>query len=236
MPQEGVVVESFGTFIQGIFGIGGETFGQLEIITDDLTAEISSTLIKDEHKGKILAGGALITIEAIQAAIKAGAKGIVTGGISDTDLRKFLGYDLGVAITGSEKLGVTLVITEGFGKIPMADKTFSLLKMNTGKKASINGATQIRAGVIRPEVIIPLLDKKEMGDSKEVMSIGGMKIGSLVRIIREPRFGEKAKVVALPVELQKVQSETKVRVLEVELPDGTRWTLPRANVEVVEVS
>ena len=30
-----------------------------------------------------------------------------------------LGYDLGVAVTGSEKLGLTLIITEGFGEIAM---------------------------------------------------------------------------------------------------------------------
>ena len=38
----------------------------------------------------------------------------------------------------------------------MAERTFSLLKSLEGKTASINGATQIRAGVIRPEVIVPL--------------------------------------------------------------------------------
>ncbi len=236
MPEEGVIVETFGTFIQGIFGIGGETFGPLEIIEESTDEVLDSSKIKDDHKGKILAGGALVPYDFIQAAIKAGVKGIVTGGIDDADLRKFLGYDLGVAITGSEKKGITLVITEGFGKIPMADKTFNLLKAGAGREASINGATQIRAGVIRPEVIIPMLDRINEGPSKETQETGGMQIGSLVRIIREPHFGAKARVVALPVELQQVESETRVRVLEVELEDGTRWVLPRANVEVVEVS
>lgn len=235
MPGEGVVVESFGTFIQGIFGVGGETFGDLVLITDNPHDEMDKSKISKDHKGKILAGGALVTYDFIREAIKVGAKGIVSGGIGDEDLKKFLGYDLGVAITGSEKKGISIVITEGFGKIPMADKTFELLKMNAGRKASINGATQIRAGVIRPEVIIPTLDLRDKGVSKETESAGGMQVGTIVRIIREPRFGEKAKVVSLPVELQKVQSETRVRVVEVELKDGTRWTIPRANVEVVEM-
>lgn len=236
IPEEGCIVESFGTFIQGIFGIGGETFGELVMISDDPDMTIDASTIKDAYKDKIIAGGAIVTYEGVQAAVKAGVRGIVTGGISDADLRHFLGYDLGVAITGSEKLGVSLVTTEGFGKIPMADKTLGLLKMNAGRKASINGATQIRAGVIRPEVIIPLLNRKEEGLSKENEATGGMQIGTIVRIIRQPRFGEKAKVIGLPVELTVVQSETKVRVLDVELEDGTKWTLPRANVEVVELS
>jgi hypothetical protein len=41
----------------------------------------------------------------------------------------------------------------------MAQRTFELLKSLTGKKTSINGATQIRAGVMRPELIVPV-DKK----------------------------------------------------------------------------
>ena len=43
-------------------------------------------------------------------------------------LRRLLGYDLGVAITGQEDLGVTIVVTEGFGRIAMAKRTDHPLK------------------------------------------------------------------------------------------------------------
>jgi hypothetical protein len=55
-----------------------------------------------------------------------------------------------------------------------------------------------------------------------------------VRIIRQPNFGRIGKVTALPVELQDIETEAKVRVLEVELDDGRRVLLPRANVEIIE--
>ena len=48
----------------------------------------------------------------------------------------------GVAITGTEHVGFTLILTEGFGTIPMAQKTFKLLSAHAGEKASISGATQ----------------------------------------------------------------------------------------------
>jgi len=60
-----------------------------------------------------------------------------------------------VEATGTEQVGFTLILTEGFGSIPMAGKTFALLSAHAGQPASISGATQIRAGVIRPEIIIP---------------------------------------------------------------------------------
>lgn len=232
MPNEGVIVETFGSFMQGIFGVGGEMVGELATFSDDPGRVLETSDITDAYKGKVLIGGSLVTYETLQAAIKAGIIGIITAGFDDADLKKFLGYDLGVAITGSEELGLTLVVTEGFGKIRMADKTFNLLRKSVGKKASINGATQIRAGVIRPEIIICSLDLKDKTESIGEES-GGMSLGSTVRVIREPRFGELAKVVSLPVPLTKVQSETKVRVVEVEFRDGKRWMLPRANVEII---
>jgi hypothetical protein len=34
IPKEGVVVETEGSFVQGIFGIGGETHGEIKIVTE----------------------------------------------------------------------------------------------------------------------------------------------------------------------------------------------------------
>ncbi len=61
-----------------------------------------------------------------------------------------------------------------------------------------------------------------------------LEIGTVIRIIRQPHFGRIAKVTALPEELTKVESETLVRVLEAEFEDGSKVSLPRANVEVIE--
>ncbi|HAZ63273.1 MAG TPA: hypothetical protein DCZ72_06655, partial [Armatimonadetes bacterium] len=70
------------------------------------------------------------------------------GSILDADLRAILGHDIGVAITGEEAVPATLILTEGFGDVAMADRTWNLLHSLVGRSASIAGATQIRAGVI----------------------------------------------------------------------------------------
>jgi hypothetical protein len=232
IPKEGVVIETIASFIQGIFGIGGETRGELLTVANDPNEVLTAAMIKPEHKGKVLIGGSLAEEPALRAAAAAGVQGVVVGGIEDATLKAFLGYDIGVAITGSEKCGVTLIVTEGFGRMRMADRTFNLLKSLNGKVASINGATQIRAGVIRPEVIVPSAD--QTSDIKSGVAEGGLTVGMAVRIIREPHFGALGKVSALPVALQEIETESKVRVLEVELDDKTRVVLPRANVEIIE--
>jgi hypothetical protein len=232
LEEEGVVVETIGTFVQGIFGIGGESNGILVRVAKSPSYVLTVDDISPDYKDKVLIGGSLITCEVLKKAVECGCKGVIVGGIADRDLRDFLGYDIGVAITGSEQKGITLIITEGFGKINMATRTFDLLCANEGKKASINGATQIRAGVLRPEVIIP--SNEELTEIEDEVMTKGIEVGSKIRVIREPHFGKIGKVVALPSELQLIETGAKVRIFEVELDDGTRTTLPRANVEIIE--
>lgn len=233
---EGVAVESEATFIQGIFGVGGETVGEIKTVTDDPSKILSPEDMGGDCEGKVLIGGSLVTTPAINRAIEVKARAIVVGGIADKDLKDFLGYDIGVAITGSEEKGITIVITEGFGKMRMADRTFNLLRSKAGLKASVNGATQIRAGVMRPEVIVPLgaVEGKPRAMAGGPTQEQGLVAGSLIRVIREPYFGRLAKVTALPADLQQLETEAKVRVLEAELEGGGRVILPRANVEMIE--
>ncbi|MBN2537325.1 hypothetical protein JXB37_03500 [candidate division WOR-3 bacterium] len=232
LENEGVVVETEASLVQGIFGVGGEVRGEIKLVTDDPGEPLEAKQLTDDCAGKIVVGGSLITPGAIEQALKVKARALVAGGVEDATLKTFLGYDIGVAITGSERKGLTLIVTEGFGRMRMADRTFKLLKSLEGRTASANGATQIRAGVIRPEIVVPHADAATETKSSAVE--GGLELGMAVRVIRQPNFGRIGTVTALPVELRQVESEARARVLEVELEDKTRMTLPRANVEIIE--
>lgn len=233
IENEGVVIETTASFVQGIFGVGGEVIGVLKMAVNSPEEELTPDKIPEDAKDKIIVGGAFVTHEALEIARKKGAKAVVAGGIDDVNLKTFMGYDIGVAITGSENTGLTLIITEGFGKLRMAKRTFELLAGLDGQKASCNGATQIRAGVIRPEVIVPLDGKTETKEEDESLK-EGMNIGTMVRIIRDPYFGRIGKVKSLPPELRVIETEAKVRAVEVELDTGEDVIVPRANVEIIE--
>jgi hypothetical protein len=154
--------------------------------------------------------------------------------MNDKDLMNYLGYEVGVAITGQEDIPLSIIITEGFGEIPMSRRTFALLKKYEGSMISATGETQIRAGVMRPEIIIPHETLGETEEDIEDVLAGGMSSGTLVRVIREPYFGLIGKIANLPVQLQKIQTGSSVRVMEITLEDGRTVTVPRANVEIIE--
>jgi hypothetical protein len=204
LPGLGVIIETSAAFIQGILGIGGERHGELmTVATPDEV--LTPDMIGGDCAGKVLVGGSLVTAEVLRKAEAAGVKGIITGGIDSGELTNFLEYQMGVAITGNEDIGLTCIVTEGFGVMAMANRTYTLLKDLEGSLASINGATQIRAGVIRPEVIVPLTDPRDAGfkgEDEDVLA-DGMYPGTRVRVIRQPYFGPQI-------------------------------TIPRANTEIIE--
>ena len=56
LPEEGVVVESYGAFVQGIFGIGGETHGEIALAVDSADEELSKDRLTSDYAGKVIIG------------------------------------------------------------------------------------------------------------------------------------------------------------------------------------
>jgi len=236
LPKEGCIIENEVMFVQGIFGIGGETEGVIRVACSDHEQTLEADLITSDMKGSVILGGARMTAAALRKAIEVGAAAVVSGGLDDQDLKELLGRDLGVAITGSEKIGITVIVTEGFGDIAMAARTWRLLAERAGRTASVNGATQIRAGVMRPEILVPLEPGENENEIDPTLAkeAGMLDLGTTVRVIRDPYFGLLGEVSALPTEPAVLGSGSRARVLEVRFPDGATAVVPRANVELIE--
>jgi len=225
------------TYIQGIFGIGGETFGEICMVSSNPASILEESEITPKHAGKIIVGGSHISYKTFKKAMDIGVKGVIIGGFHAKELKAVLGYELGVAITGDEDISTTLIVTEGFGRMAMAERTYNLLKKNNGRRASISGRTQIRAGVMRPEIIIPFTaEESKNARPYDASSESGIQIGDEVRIIREPYFGRLGKLLELPPDLTNIETEAQVRIMKIQLSDtGEIITVPRANVERIEV-
>ena len=118
----------------------------------------------------------------------------------------------------------------------MSDRTFNLLKKHEGEEASISGATQIRAGVIRPEIIIPLEAEKHYDrlDAVETARANRLQVGTNIRIIRGSDFGALGHVTSLQTKPQEILTESWTVVIEARLEDGRQITVPRTNVEIIQ--
>ena len=229
MEEEGVVIETYGALVQGIFGVGGERHGKL-LWFDNGRSILTADMLPENLEGKIIMFPGKIDGSVLYAAEKKGILGIVGAGIVDSELMGFLGFDIGVAVTGEEEIPFTLVLTEGFGDLVMPERTAHLLRALDCHVAAINGATQIRAGVIRPELIVPGYETKEdlhVNNSE-------LKPGVRVRLIRRPHFGQIGRVHELIEKPMEIGTGSKVRVLSVDMGEGKIITVPRANVEILD--
>ena len=79
IESEGVVVETSGAFIQGIFGVGGECWGPLKLMTDSPETPLKTSDIDDDCRGQILIAGGLIEREAVDRALEVGAAPCAVG-------------------------------------------------------------------------------------------------------------------------------------------------------------
>lgn len=224
--QKSALISVEGAYIQGAFGVGGERRGKfraLGILNDAVIDELS---IPASCKGEILFGGAGITSAALTAAAARGAVGIITGAISDQVLREYVGHDIGVAVTGDEAVPLTVIVTEGFGVIPISQAVLGVLNQCAGLDGGITGVTQVRAGAVRPEIICE--KSGHIAPAKTPM----LSIGSRVRLIRVPYFGQFGEILNLPRELQVLPTGSSARVAEIKLDRGDVVVVPRANIEL----
>jgi hypothetical protein len=225
-----VTVVSEAAIIQGIFGVGGERFGRVQALSFTPTQKIEAAAVDklDNLKGAILIGGMCFTAGALARAAEKGVVGVVTGSCDSDTLNQFVGFEIGVSMTGDENVPLSLIITEGFGELAISEHVMTVAKRCHGERASMSGATQIRAGAIRPEVIV------HANISGEPVHRGAeLKVGATVRCIRTPYFGKRGTVTNLPTEVHAVESGAIVRVVEVEVEGSGKAILPRANIELI---
>jgi hypothetical protein len=221
----GATIEAEVALVQGIFGLGGEAFGEAARVCRAADELFDIELVRDVHEDLVLIGGGRVTLAALERAREVGVSAVVTGSARGEDLIALVRGELNPAATGDEDLGLTLVLTEGFGDLAMARATFDLLGELAGRQVSTSGTTQVRAGVIRPELLGPSL-----GAGQDETGFAG-EIGARVRVVRGERFGAVGRIAAAPDELREIGSGSLAMVYEVELANGATAVVPRANVE-----
>jgi hypothetical protein len=219
-PGQGVVIEAAGVVVQGTWGCGGEAFGVLRVIADRPDEPLKARMIDVACHGAIVVGGAWIDAAALQQAMQLQVRGLIAGSM-DGELR-----------AQAEALLFPIILTEGFGHVPMAEPVFQLLRGQTGREASISAETRARYGVKRPEVLIPL--PTESRPSPPPPPGAPLAVGARVRVVRPPYLGAIGVVLAIPEKSRRLESGSRVYGAEVNLGgDAGTVFVPYVNLELL---
>ena len=226
-----VILSSHVGLIQGIVGYGGEGVGRIHFFDNSEDEILDINCIKCLEVGNgptILVGGKSFSEDFFNWANNHNIIGIVTSSIDAGDVKNILKTSaLGVNPAYASNLP-TVVIIEGFGSIPLSKRSVEFFRHSHGKLASINGLTQVRAGAIRPELIVhePLLTKAPVSETLAAFP----EIGDSMRIVRGRYFGKVGRILEIPKMIETLESgvETHVAILEL---DQARVSVSLANLE-----
>jgi len=225
--------------IYGMLGSGHFREGILRILSrkDEL---ISKSGVKPEYEGNILVGGSLYLKEAISTAISIGVSGIITGGIDAGDYRAVASGRLVFPKKIDNDVGISIVVCEGFGSIPIGMDIFETLQNFEGKFILIDGN---KSSVILPSFLsscmvkikstkLPDLPKTGFSDTDRTTIISELKIGLKVRVVGNSYFGEQGKLVAVNDSLSLLPSGIYDYLATVETA-RRKIQVPVANLEII---
>jgi hypothetical protein len=219
MSGLGVIVESRGALIQGIWGSGKEGFGVLRMMVEDPDQAMDPDAIDVASRGTVLVGGSSISEEVLYRAQNREVQGIVVGGL-DIRLRDLV-----------HKMPFPVVVTEGVGEFAISAPIFDLLRAYEGQEASIRGTMEARGGAVRPEIIVYVPRQVEdavLEGRPEFL----LEMGSQVRIVRGPFMGETGRVVGFPAHAKRLPTGAPAKGVEVRMESGEDVFVAQANVEV----
>jgi len=217
-PNRGATIECQGSWIQGVWGNGLFANGKLELLTDDPR----HTLIVDEidmnHRGAILIGGHCSLRQALELANEVPVRGLVLGSIAAS------------LIPVARQMNYPILLSEGFGKIAMNQKTFELLESHAGEEATLNALESGGYEGQRPEIIIP-----QAGAVEDYVSLRAKELisGQIVRGLRDPYQGVVGEISTLLPAATLFQSGIRAQAALVLLPDDSEVVIPLANLEIL---
>lgn len=232
-----VLIKTSATQIFGVLGVGDEKSGTLRIINgrNDLinTKQITADLIN-----QIIVTGGFIFADALRKAAGAGVGGVISGGINLSDYQA-IGGSVVPKTKALEDIGMSIVITEGFGVLPIGEDIFSALAPHEGRFIFIDGKNR-RLTLPNPnadsilslrKVVLPL-QRKDINLADPRLIAEEIKIGSTIRITWPPFMGSQGKVIAIDESPTTLESGIQTYLLLVETQKN-KIKIAYQNVELI---
>ena len=233
---QGVVLEFDGTTMRFFAGWGPPVAGDLTSAGELFAPADVARHITEGHRGKIIWAYSTLCAEAVLEAARIEAAGLIAGSVSLTELQRATVEVR--ARTGRDNLPLTLLISEGFGSMPMSAAYRRHLAAAVDRAVYLDpGQAGDPAWPADPEVAFsPAPTETAMATPSSVNGaepLGGPpEPGTPVRILDLEHFGRRATVVGRPRQ-GRLPTGVTCPVIDVQLEDGIGLTLPIISLEVL---
>jgi len=236
-PEKGeILIRTMVTEIFGVLGTGSEKSGHLSVIAGNGDL-VNASRITESHREKIVVAGALVLGEALRKAFSLGLKGLISGGINLSDYSALAGSIYGEKKIDTE-IGFSVLVTEGFGLIPLGMDIYKIARENEGNFVFLNGD--------RSTLILPSPDPNSILSIRKIRlpiptfaktvlekEVAELKVGSKVRVVWPPFMGAQGEVLAIDQTPTRLESGIFTFMVTLEL-QNQKLKVPYTNVEIIQ--
>ena len=218
IADRGVEIQTAGALIQGTWGNGRIDAGVMINLAEKPDTVLTASRLDVSMRGSILMAGTLKEEEALRAAADLPVRGLILGSLSPA------------LIPAAREMRYPIVLTEGFGTLPMNSAAYRLITTNAKREATLNAENLDRYSGARPEIIIPLPASNPPPMPHDVEAFAP---GQTVRLRRQPAAGQIGSIVELRDGLTAFPSGLRAAAASVRLENGEQLLIPLVNLEVV---
>lgn len=218
VPDRGVIIQTAGALIQGVWGNGRIDTGLMVNLVEKPDGELEGSRLDVSLRGSIILAGHVKDAETLKAAAELPARGLILSSLPPSLLET------------ARQMRYPIVITDGFGTLPMNSAAYRLLSTNAKREVTLNAEPYDRYSGARPEVIIPLPVSQEPIEPNDAEVFAP---GQTVRMRRPPSLGAIGTLVELRAGLTQLTSGLRAPSAVVKIETGESVIVPLVNLEVV---
>jgi hypothetical protein len=217
MPDRGVIIETSGALVQGVWGNGKIELGLLLSLANTPDMELTRSNLDISMRGAVVLAGTCQKADALQAAGELPLRGLILSSMN-ADL-----------IPIANQLPLPVIVLEGFGRAAMDSASYRLLTSSEKRDVCLNAAAWDAYSGERPEVIIPL-----PADGSPPVESTEYRAGQTVRLIGMPYTGQLATLEQLRPGQTRLSNGMRAPAAAVRLENNELVVVPLANLDVLE--
>ena len=219
IPERGVIIETVGALIQGVWGNGKIAHGVMQRLSKDLEGEVQAKQVDISFRGAIAIGGYCKDPEFFSTAASIPIKGLILGSMSSA------------LIPAARKMEYPIIIIDGFGQKPMNTLASRLLITNEEKEISLNAQEYNRTTGKYPEAIISLPSPDNFDVPKDTDEFS---VGKKVYVDSGPYATRIGTIEVIPLKTYTFASGIQTQAAEIALDGNERAWIPLKNLEIIE--
>lgn len=215
----GVVIESYGAVMQGVWGNNRRVIGTLRHEPSDGMENIYGDALDTQYRGAVVVTRRTLRRATFQVIDDQGFIGVIAPGM-EPDM-----------IETAAHSRAAILLTGGFGSQRMSNTIAQFLDMMEGRQVTLDAVQPSPLETRRPEVLIAV--PMEPGERPPAPNLNAiLQIDREVRLTAGTSAGMVGHVLSLPKEPVLLENGLRVPCAQVELVTGEKINVPLANIEL----